>query len=74
MGGLGYSLEVCSQVRDFLCEKGFDAQWGARPLKRAIQEYLEDPLADAIIQAPGQDAGYRITLNEDKSQTLVSRC
>jgi ATP-dependent Clp protease ATP-binding subunit ClpC len=47
---LGYKIEVNDQAKDFLVEKGWDAQYGARPLKRAIQKYVEDPLAEEIIK------------------------
>jgi len=43
------SLEVSAEVKDFLIEKGFDPVFGARPLKRTIQRFLEDPLASEII-------------------------
>lgn len=48
---LGYNLELSEQAKDFIADKGFDAAYGARPLKRAIQKYLEDALAEEIIQA-----------------------
>jgi ATP-dependent Clp protease ATP-binding subunit ClpC len=46
---LGYQLEVTDTAKDYISEKGFDKQFGARPLKRAIQKYIEDPLAEYII-------------------------
>lgn len=46
---LGFSLEISEKVRKFLVEKGYDPQFGARPLHRAIQKYLEDPLAEEIL-------------------------
>lgn len=48
---LGYSIEITKEAKDFVTEKGFDADFGARPLKRAIQKYLEDPMAEAIIKS-----------------------
>src|SRR5512133_3077617 len=48
---LGFTVKLSAQARDFLAERGFDIQYGARPLKRAIQKYLEDPLAEVIIKA-----------------------
>ncbi len=47
---LGYKLTLTSEAKDFLGEKGFDTQFGARPLKRAIQKYIEDSLAEEIIK------------------------
>jgi len=46
---LGFSLELTVEAKDFIAEKGYDAQFGARPLHRAIQKYLEDPLAEEIL-------------------------
>ena len=39
------------RARDYIAERGFDANFGARPLKRAIQKYLEDPMAEVLIKA-----------------------
>ena len=47
---LGYSIKISKKAKDFIVEKGWDAQFGARPLKRAIQKYVEDPLAEEIIK------------------------
>lgn len=46
---LGFELEISDEVRKFLVVKGYDPQFGARPLHRAIQKHLEDPLAEAIL-------------------------
>ncbi len=46
---LGYHLEITSEAKDFIADKGYDVQFGARPLHRAIQKYLEDPLAEEIL-------------------------
>ena len=46
---LGFSLELTPDAKDFIADKGYDAQFGARPLHRAIQKYLEDPLAEEIL-------------------------
>jgi ATP-dependent Clp protease ATP-binding subunit ClpC len=46
---LGFSMELTDEAKDFIAEKGYDAQFGARPLHRAIQKYLEDPLAEEIL-------------------------
>lgn len=48
---LGYTLEITEEAKNFIAEKGYDAQYGARPLKRAIQKYLEDKLAELIIES-----------------------
>ncbi|WP_224483179.1 ATP-dependent Clp protease ATP-binding subunit [Robertkochia aurantiaca] len=46
---LGYHLKLTDKAKDYIAEKGFDKQYGARPLKRAIQKYIEDALAEEII-------------------------
>jgi ATP-dependent Clp protease ATP-binding subunit ClpC len=46
---LGFTLELTKEAKDFIAEKGYDSQFGARPLHRAIQKYLEDPLAEEIL-------------------------
>ena len=48
---MGYKLTLTDKAKDFIAEKGFDEKYGARPLKRAIQKYLEDPMAEEIIKA-----------------------
>ncbi|SNS51676.1 ATP-dependent Clp protease ATP-binding subunit ClpC [Belliella buryatensis] len=47
---LGYNIELTPKAKDFLAEKGYDQQYGARPLNRAIQKYLEDALAEEILK------------------------
>jgi ATP-dependent Clp protease ATP-binding subunit ClpC len=47
---LGYTVELTEKAKDFLAEKGYDQQFGARPLNRAIQKYLEDPVAEEILK------------------------
>ena len=48
---MGYGIEIDSEAKDFILKKGWDEQYGARPLKRAIQQHIEDDLADEIIKA-----------------------
>lgn len=48
---LGYQIKISPTAKEFLTEKGFDINFGARPLKRAIQKYLEDPMAEVIIKS-----------------------
>src|SRR6185437_15069189 len=49
LNNLGFTLELSPEAKDFIAEKGYDVQFGARPLHRAIQKYLEDPLAEQIL-------------------------
>ncbi len=48
---LGFTLELTNAAKDFLAEHGYDEKYGARPLHRAIQKYLEDPLAEEILNS-----------------------
>ncbi len=48
---LGYKIKISSAAKDYIADKGYDPKYGARPLKRAIQKYLEDKMAEAIIKA-----------------------
>ncbi|MCB0431757.1 MAG: ATP-dependent Clp protease ATP-binding subunit, partial [Mangrovimonas sp.] len=67
---LGYTLNLTEKAKDFIAEKGFDKQYGARPLKRAIQKYVEDALAEEIITSHIKE-GDTITLDlKDDSQEL----
>jgi ATP-dependent Clp protease ATP-binding subunit ClpC len=47
---LGYKIILTDNAKEFIADKGFDSQFGARPLKRAIQKYLEDPIAEEILK------------------------
>jgi len=69
VGELGYRVEVTEEAKMFLTEKGYDPQYGARPLKRAIQKYLEDELAEVIIRgdiAEGDTLVVECDKEEDK--------
>ncbi len=70
---MGYKVEVVSEVRDFLADVGFDPRYGARPLKRAIQKYVEDPLSEAIINTlASSPSGFTVTLSPSGNDTSVS--
>ncbi len=51
VNSLNYKLKISAAAKDYIADKGYDAQFGARPLKRAIQKYLEDEMAEVIIKA-----------------------
>ncbi|MDX2304449.1 MAG: ATP-dependent Clp protease ATP-binding subunit [Microscillaceae bacterium] len=68
---LGYHVELTDKAKDFLSEKGYDPQYGARPLNRAIQKYLEDPIAEEILR--GQiNEGDIILVDHDGSSESVT--
>jgi ATP-dependent Clp protease ATP-binding subunit ClpC len=69
---LGYSLKISTPAKDFIADKGFDVQYGARPLKRAIQKYLEDPMAEVLIRAPGSEGDIiSVGLNQKKDEITI---
>jgi ATP-dependent Clp protease ATP-binding subunit ClpC len=67
---LGYQLKIAPAARDFIAERGFDANFGARPLKRAIQKYLEDPMAELLIIA-GKGDGDTIKAGFDSAKSEI---
>ncbi len=67
---LGYQLKIAPAARDYIAERGFDANYGARPLKRAIQKYLEDPMAEILIMA-GQSDGDTINVGFDSAKSEI---
>ena len=67
---LGFKIKISSAAKDFIAQKGYDVQYGARPLKRAIQKYLEDEMAEVIIRASLTE-GDTISVGLDKSKGKV---
>jgi ATP-dependent Clp protease ATP-binding subunit ClpC len=63
--GLGYDLSLTESAKDYISDKGFDKDYGARPLKRAIQKYIEDALAEEIISSNLKE-GDAILMDLDK--------
>ena len=70
--GLGYKLILTDEAKDYIADKGFDKQYGARPLKRAIQKYIEDALAEEIVNSSLKE-GDTITmdLDSDKNELTI---
>jgi ATP-dependent Clp protease ATP-binding subunit ClpC len=68
---LGFSLELTEEAKGFLAEKGYDQQFGARPLHRAIQKYLEDPLAEEILNMNINNGDILIADLDKENQKLV---
>lgn len=71
---LGYKLKLSDEAKEFIASKGYDVQFGARPLKRAIQKYLEDQLAELIITAelmPGNLVELTYDSENDKIVTRI---
>ncbi len=70
LNSLGFSLELSLEVKEFIADKGYDSQFGARPLHRAIQKYLEDPLAEEILNLHIKN-GDTLTANLDKDNGKI---
>jgi ATP-dependent Clp protease ATP-binding subunit ClpC len=72
VGSLGYLLKIAPAARDYIAERGFDANYGARPLKRAIQKFLEDPMAELLIKSgPGEGEIVNVGFNSAKSEIKI---
>ena len=64
--GMGYKLRLTDGAKKFVAEKGYDPQFGARPLHRAIQKYLEDPLAEFILNKnPEEGSAFKAVMRKD---------
>ena len=68
---LNYKLKISKAAKDFIAKKGYDTQYGARPLKRAIQKYLEDEMAEVIIKASVAE-GDTISIGFDKKNEKIN--
>ncbi len=67
-----FKLVLDEEAKKFVAEKGFDQQFGARPLQRAIQKYLEDPLAEFILnERPPEGSSLKAILNEEGNQVQI---
>lgn len=70
---LGYQLKLSEEAKDFISDKGYDSNFGARPLKRAIQKYVEDPLAEEIIKAELTEGDtIEVTLDSDNTKLAMN--
>lgn len=75
MAAIGYDVSISPAAKEFIAGKGYDAQYGARPLKRAIQKYLEDELADLIMDSklmPGDTLEVDYDAETDKIVTSIA--
>ncbi len=69
---LGYEIKLTDAAKEFIADKGFDSNFGARPLKRAIQKYLEDPIAEEILKGDVNEGDVlEIDYNKDSDQITV---
>ena len=68
---LGYKIELSREAKEFIADKGFDKQYGARPLKRAIQKYIEDLLAEEIVNNRLTEGDQIVLDLEDSKESLI---
>jgi ATP-dependent Clp protease ATP-binding subunit ClpC len=69
---LGFTLNITNEAKDFIAAKGLDIKYGARPLKRAIQKYLEDEMAEVIIEATVSEGDeIRVGMNKEKDKIQI---
>ncbi|MCM4151225.1 ATP-dependent Clp protease ATP-binding subunit [Arenibacter sp. N53] len=70
---IGYDLQLTDKAKDYIAEKGFDRQYGARPLKRAIQKYIEDALAEEIVNSKLEEGDtIHMDLDEAKEELTIN--
>jgi ATP-dependent Clp protease ATP-binding subunit ClpC len=70
---LGFKIKLSEDAKDYVLEKGYDIQFGARPLKRAIQKYLEDPMAETIIKSALVEGDTMVVdFDKENEEILVS--
>jgi ATP-dependent Clp protease ATP-binding subunit ClpC len=70
MTELGYSLKITPSLKNYLCEVGYDEKYGARPLNRAIQKYVEDPIAEKLLEG-GVNLGDTIKIGYSKNKVVI---
>ncbi len=68
---LGYTLKLSDKAKDYIADKGFDKKYGARPLKRAIQKYIEDALAEEIVNSKLSEGDTIVMDLNSKTNTLT---
>ncbi|MEQ1553670.1 MAG: ATP-dependent Clp protease ATP-binding subunit [Ferruginibacter sp.] len=71
LNNLGFSMELSAEAKAFVADKGYDSQFGARPLHRAIQKYLEDPLAEEILNMNVQAGNILIANLDVENQKII---
>ena len=71
LANLGFEVELTEKAKDFMVDKGYDPQYGARPLNRAIQKYLEDALAEEILKGSLAEGEYIVADFEEGADALT---
>jgi ATP-dependent Clp protease ATP-binding subunit ClpC len=72
--GMGITIQLAKQAKEFLAEKGFDPAFGARPLRRALQKYLEDPVAEELLKGKyAEKSSIRVKVNKKTGELKFTR-
>ena len=70
---LGFKMELTQEAKEFVADKGYDPQFGARPLHRAIQKHIEDPLAEFILnENPQEGSTFSAVMNDEKTGLKIT--
>lgn len=73
LNSMGYKLSLSDEAKEFIAEKGYDPQFGARPLHRALQKYIEDPLAEFILnEQPAENSSFEAVMNDEKDGLKIT--
>ena len=73
ISAMGITVELTKQAREFLADKGFDPAFGARPLRRALQKYLEDPIAEELLKGKyPEGTKIKVKVNKKKDELRFS--
>ena len=71
---MGYEISITDKAKEFIANKGYDQQFGARPLNRAIQKYLEDPVADEILKGDFKEGeSIEADYNSEDDRIVINR-
>jgi ATP-dependent Clp protease ATP-binding subunit ClpC len=68
---LGFSAQFEDSILEKLIEVGYDPQYGARPMKRAIQRWIDDPITEVLLESPKPNSKFKIEYDSEKDQTSV---
>jgi ATP-dependent Clp protease ATP-binding subunit ClpC len=71
LGQQNMTLELAPSAKEFLAEKGFDEKYGARPLRRALQRYLEDPLAEEVLRGTFKEGAHIVATVDPSGKALA---
>ncbi len=70
---MGYEMKISPAAKEYIAEKGYDVSFGARPLQRAIQKHIEDPVAEIILKGPAQGGNLlKINFNKKKEEITIN--